>query len=504
MDLDVHRAIQLLALTRAATRLGKEGLITETFHPMWLGNWLTDMNQASAFFDVAEGGYKDPYSVWDKHKYNGAKIITDNPTEWTNMFKALWEHEWHTIVTWKEFQGFPKDVTAVPAGVDDIGGYYPYDHFDVVDRADKSGESLDKWEFEGSKKPGMTRTACDGVFTQCLYRQLNPVFSQTKGRAQPENLRLIGYATHTLQDFFAHSNFIELLLEVFSKERRLDADLSKALVSERTGTYAAYAENEDPGKTPVMTGRFDRIDTVASLLRIYERNLVAIWGDLDAGGFHGKHGETGELMLEVLFGTFTQEPFRRVGLEAAKGVLRIQQFIQNVGDAVVKGAVKFVAGVVEFFSPSGVTDTIDEAKKLLLVTDSKEAKDYAKAGRIMYLLHNIEEMLREQLTKGWKPQLPHHTLLTKDHDESQPEVRLAFKLACSFAVDVTTDILCEYFRGGDLDAVNGILSQVYQHPREFLKNDRFTERLNEAVIQLYGKRWWQWADNNDNGLAPVR
>ncbi len=49
MNLNVHRVISYLGLKRAAKRLSKMNIL-EDFKAIWLGNWLTDMNQASAFF----------------------------------------------------------------------------------------------------------------------------------------------------------------------------------------------------------------------------------------------------------------------------------------------------------------------------------------------------------------------------------------------------------------------------------------------------------------------
>jgi len=61
MDLKVHRAILFLALQRVSQRIDPnksiippDKLLEQAFLSLWLGNWLTDMSQASAFFDVLD------------------------------------------------------------------------------------------------------------------------------------------------------------------------------------------------------------------------------------------------------------------------------------------------------------------------------------------------------------------------------------------------------------------------------------------------------------------
>ena len=121
MDLNIHRAISFMALRRAQRRLG--GDLMGCFHPLWLGNWLTDMNQASAFFDVLEADYKDPYEVWRGGKYAFAGTIQDHRDEWTRLFQTLWQHEWKEMAEWPAFRNLPASA-ARPASADDIGGYY--------------------------------------------------------------------------------------------------------------------------------------------------------------------------------------------------------------------------------------------------------------------------------------------------------------------------------------------------------------------------------------------
>lgn len=53
MDIDKHRAISYCGFKRChdhIPELRDDSEYRKTFYPLWMGNWLTDMSQATAFF----------------------------------------------------------------------------------------------------------------------------------------------------------------------------------------------------------------------------------------------------------------------------------------------------------------------------------------------------------------------------------------------------------------------------------------------------------------------
>lgn len=546
MDLKVHRAILFLALQRVKQRIDRnksiispEELLNKAFYPLWHGNWLTDMNQASAFFDVLENKYQDPYTRWrSRGTYDFPQVIRDHQTEWKNLFNALWNEECRTVAQFPAFSNItPPAPQLTVTDANQIGGYYPYDHFDVADRmrplcpqcsgamsmtadqkqstcANPQHASLqagnegnvqwepvpDSVEFDNAKDK-LSHTIHRGVFTECLWGPMNTAL--VGQREHVDNLRILGKALHTLQDLFAHSNFVELLLLCGELKNLLPQALSDALKAERVGSYAAYAFDFPVDKTIVVASRFNQMDTVASILKIYRENLVPSWGDLEAGGYEGPAGKTRDLMVEVLFGTFSNQPFAPSALATVKKTIEVSDFIARVGDSIKSGAVRFFAWVAQKLTDDQrARAAISEVEGLLLAANDAKAKDFANAGRIMYLEHVISKRLEEKLRNdrqvpGCKV-LPHHTLLAKDQDVSHPECRLGFKLASLLAVDLTAQILEQYLTGGDLTAIEKVLSARIVHPATLLGNTASAKALKDLIPTIYGERWWHTGDQKND------
>jgi hypothetical protein len=113
----------------------------------------------------------------------------------------------------------------------------------------------------------------------------------------------------------------------------------------------------------------------------------------------------------------------------------------------------------------------------------------------MYLERVIETRFLDELARakqGGERILPHHTLLAKDQDVSQPESRLAFKLACRMAVDLTALVLEQYLLGSGIEEVARILQRCIVHPSVLLSETKATTVLQSDVPRLYGERWWMY------------
>lgn len=533
MDLNVHRAILWLALDRVKQRPNAKSFIVppaqlarSLFHPLWLGNWATDMGQASAFFDVLENKYRDPYQRWRiDGTYEFPVQIAEHKAEWLAMFNTLWEKECEAVATAPDFAGIdcPQEVRFSDANA--IGGYYPCDHFDVADRnapvcsckqVMDISEDQSSWTCPGCKsvlgvghegacdwkivpdrfeydraKDRLSHTIQQSVFVDCLWGPLNVALKGDRSRF--DNLRRLGKALHVLQDFYAHSNFPELLL---ASTKGLPEPLTKLLETRPAGSFASYIQETDPKKALVVTGRFDQVDTVASILKIYRQSLVPRWKDLEDGGYQGERGKARDLMVEVLFGTFSNEPFfSPAALQAVKTALQVNDFFEAVGDVVKNGAIAFFGGVAKLFADKAAKQSIDRVQDLLMAATDVEARNFEKAGRLLYLERVIERHLEDKLgqdrgANGTRV-LPHHTLLAKDQDVGQPECRLVFKLACLMAIDLTAEVLEVYLSGGDLGAMEALLRRRIAHPMTILGDyPKIGKALVKVVPKIYGERWW--------------
>jgi len=545
MDLSVHRTILFLAIERLkkSPNLGKffidpAKLTNDLFYPMWQGNWLTDMNQASAFFDVLENKYRDPYTRWKPSgQYDFPIAIRKYQTEWVNMYNALWREECKEVAGIKEFKLGTCSAAVIISDPSTVGGYYPFDHFDVADRqrplcptcklplnlsnnlkewkcsdlshpvviAGEDGDAIwepvpDTYEYDNAVD-GLSWTAHRGVFTECLKGPLNSALScrTTDPADLCASLRYLGKATHILQDFYAHSNYVELLLEC-ADPKLLPAALVTALDSECAGSFASFLKPAQPKDAIVVTGRFDQVDTVASILKVYRENLVVRWNDLEAGGYLGNRGKTRDLMVEVLFGTFSNQPFTPRALGAIKKVFEVTDFLSEVGDRIKRGTISFFGWLAKKLTDRDAEESIDKVQDLLLAANDVQAKDYAKAGRIMYLERVIEKDLLNKLeadrAKNSGKVLPHHTLLAKDQDTAQPECRLAYKIACLMAVDLTAQILEQYLLGKGALEVERVLAASIMHPSTQLTgNPQFSQAFYSRMPQLYGERWYLVANS---------
>lgn len=538
MDLSVHKLILRLALerTKASPKakrfpVGKRALVDRLFYPMWLGNWASDMNQASAFFDVLETKYRDPYQRWKNDgSYDFPAVIAQNRDRWEMLYATLWDKEREATAADPTYRGIacPDGIDIADANI--IGGYYPLDHFDVADREvprcpscqqamelgyTASGEAAwrcgsphpdvpvaregacqwipapDSAEYTGAKNQ-LSWTVDRAVFEHCLYGPINR--SLVGDRLSPDNLRSLGKALHILQDFFAHSNFAELML---LSAKKLPKELTQALRIAQPGSFSSFIRDVAPAEMTVVTGRFDQVDTVASILGIYRKGLVPSWDAGEPGG-GGAPGRPRDLMFEVLFGTFSNEPFAREALRAVKVASGVSDFFSAVGDWVTKGAIAFFGGVAKLLADAEAQEQITKVQGLLEAATDTQARDYATAGRIQYVEQVIERYLRNRLeadrAKLGPRILPHHTLLAKDRDMVQPECRLVFKLACLLATDLTAEVLELYLTDGSREEIEAVLRRRIRHPAEMLREEPHTRAaLQRLVPRIYGDRWWMVA-----------
>lgn len=480
MDINVHRAILYLALDKVRKETNQINLLDDHFAAIWLGNWITDMNQASCFLSFTDPK-ADYYTAFigEGVDYDIPDSIKKIETEWVNMYQAIWESEIDAckskINILKSTKPYKfKDLI----NLEHIGTYYPYDHFDVMTTESRK----ERQEFEEATN-SFTKTAHEALYEHACDRLLAKAFIE---RGTPESLFYLGRATHVLADFFAHTNYIEMLINI-----AIDDQVTVKYPTIKS--YFADPKNQvyrtDFGEI-VMSGRFDQIDTAASILKIYKRSLVPELDDFDYTSVDDKVESTeNDLFLEIIFGTFSNYPLINQIHKLSEAVSTISDSISKIKQAVIKGLFVFFKKVIQVVTDDekdeiveGLFNTTEQ-----LVIDKDLVNKYKKAGQIQCLELEIAKILHEEISKK-KIKLPHHTLIAKDSDNPHPVKRLEYKLACCLAYEVTRHVLAVYYsKNGSFEEAKRLIQQSYCHPHAFyLKNKAY---VIDSLSEMYGVHW---------------
>ena len=158
-----------------------------------------------------------------------------------------------------------------------LGLYRPEEHIDNPDGIkDSTGidpqfrKAVDPKELEidlglGLKKyirtPGLPRDNGPSTAAEFIVSELDAAIGS--GRSN-EGFRHLGAALHTIEDYFAHSNFVELSL----------IELGRTNVFPWAGTTIGGATNPVlNGKFPIVTGSFGASDTAVSVLDVLGEHL---------------------------------------------------------------------------------------------------------------------------------------------------------------------------------------------------------------------------------------
>lgn len=585
MDLDKHRAVSYCGFKRChdlVPELQKKSAYRKIFYPLWMGNWLTDVNQTSAFFSFlpdhdhaedidrnedfpepirwrwlrrcsgrremerarrAKEGQKNDYY---QNRKNGVYVLPSffrtRPAfrkRWEQLIAALWKEEWGSAEKAWEFsremgelpESFPLDrpeSVVLPGRAEEIGCYYPLDHFDVADQdvyfvqKEKWGTreelELDRYEERGF----MTATAVEALDyakRDWLKKAFNATQSTDRESTRKNRLadyqavKLLGHGLHILQDFYAHSNYSDLLLICMAEEKLLSDYWNRRILylahETEVGTFNAFVlckeqptEQHGRGeKTPLVTGRFDPVDTVHTLLHLALANIHS--QDSEAG----QGGEAGEDRLyRILFGTFSDINIVRDIQNSVSLYRELSREINRMQNAVANFFVDYLVtpAVEEIFEEQEhIVDTYLLLKDVTLKNE-ETLQEYRKAGELLFHQRSIEKHLRRQISKAEQEGnmiLPHHALLAKDHDKSNDAVKISYKLSCALAAEVSTEVLVKYFQGADFSELEPLLQRRYMHPKFHRENCAQTGSLNQVIHALNGK-WFQYAlQNPENGQS---
>ncbi len=262
-----------------------------------------------------------------------------------------------------------------------LGVYRPEEHIDNPFGTDGEGQMLDSAfrgpclaegapELEVDEKTWLKKyIASPGLWTTSLgyvKRQLG--LAMLAGRTA-EGMRHFGAALHTLEDFFSHSNFVELMLREF---RREVVPWSRRRTIPGGDTQRTYY--------PVVTGVFASLDTLSSVAieatQMLEKLPVCV---------AGKRSEGTEIALLLL------EDYDLDAHKGAEGVLKaIEELERNYPNAATLACRNVTLPVKHLTTKFG------------------------------YLLHeaaNTIDDYQTQYANGPNPENPTHTQLAKDHDD---------------------------------------------------------------------------------------
>jgi hypothetical protein len=598
MHLDKHRAISYCGFSRChdlIPELQDNNQYQAVFYPLWMGNWLTDMNQATAFFsflphqeqpgllqhwlsflkklhavfpetrwlkryiDRKEGTLKhirhaarqektDYYQSRKDGTYILPDFIEQNTafkTTWENLFATLWQDEWHSAEeAWGTSHNIGELSTGLPMATplhetntpavtpgtaEEIGAYYPLDHFDVtnqyiIQEGVRVLDDREELELKNHAEQGFMASTALEALEYAKQDWLKKAFEATqdgdraitcKNRLNDyQALKILGHGLHTLQDFYSHSNYSELLLICMAEQNLLDPYWNQRIQhlvhNTAIGTFNAFVLCKDSPddqhgsgeKTPVVTGRFDSIDTVHTLLHLA---IESIHSHNDETNHDEK--EKKDRIVGLLFGTFSEIDVvqkMRGNIEAYR---TFTSYIETIQDKITDF---FMEYLIDPFVKKALHSQETLVNAYLLLKDATMHNDhslqeYRKAGEMLFHQHTIENHLRKTVTKAeqaGKIILPHHALLAKDHDKGNDAVKLSYKLSCALAAEASTEVLVKYFQGAAFSELEPLLARRYVHPKFHREQCAATGSLNRTIQNLQGKKWFQHAvQNPENGQS---
>ncbi|XCN75215.1 MAG: HET-C-related protein [Candidatus Electrothrix aestuarii] len=592
MNIDKHRAISYCAFKRCYDLLSEDlknnSEYQKIFYPLWMGNWLTDINQTSAFFSFIpertqdlesdndpnspgpvqfnwlrrcigrkelermERTREDKKSDYYQNRKDGSYVLPsifhtrpDFSKRWENLIAALWGDEWtSTKDAWKfskdmgEMEDFlsleePSAPGVTTGTAEEIGVYFPLDHFDVTDQYIIQGneqvlDNREASEFAGYKnRDFMTSTVQEALkYTKQDWlkkafdatQDVDPSSTQQNRLTDYQALKLLGHGLHTLQDFYAHSNYSDLLLICLAEERFLDEYWNKRIhhLAHKTevGTFNAFVLHKEPstgqrtGKaTPVVTGRFDPIDTVHTLLHLAIDNIHS--HDEETHTQENKKDgkkEKEDRLLHILFNTFSDLDI----IQKVRGPIELYLDFSRQIDQIQAGISHFFMNYLVDPLVKDILQGQDQfVDAYLLLKDvtlhnEERLREYRKAGELLFHQHTIENYLRKEITEAEESGrmiLPHHALLAKDQDKTNDAVKLSYKLSCALAAEASTEVLVKYFQGASFSELEPLLKRRYVHPQFHIEQGDAVKSLRKAISSLNVKWFWYALQNPKNNQS---
>ncbi|MCW5213979.1 hypothetical protein VU13_01435, partial [Desulfobulbus sp. US5] len=306
------------------------------------------------------------------------------------------------------------------------------DHFDVTDQYiikenNRVLDNREELELKGHEERGFMTTTVKESLAYAVEDWIKKAFETTQDAdsavtrqnrlSDYKALKILGHGTHTLQDFYAHSNYTDLLLICMAEEKLLDDDywnrrIHHLVTETQVGTFNAFVLcKEHPSdkhgkgeKTPVVTGRFDPIDTVHTLLHLAIDNIHGHDEEETHTDTEGKEKDDSkknqESLYRILFGTFSD-------IDIVRKIKEPFETYQAVTDQVDKIKTAVAHFFLDYLVTPAVQDIFKKEKYIidtyLLLKDAtlnqvQALQGYRKAGELLFHQHTIENHLRKKST----------------------------------------------------------------------------------------------------------
>jgi len=511
MDIHVHNRLLWYGCNNAAKKLNGKNSIGDprAYFPFLVrGSWANDVNQATLFANDLPRNEKAPKPDVAVQR----------------LFNELWKQEKSAILGGMqreksvptEISEKAKQISAEESDVPSHFGNYSYmDHFDI-------NENKPRIEYGDKISNNQIALTIDEVKNDHIPNRLDhSTFIRNAPRTKEdrlnyEHLTSLGRALHTAQDFFAHTNYTELLLWTLAwkdpqGKSALDEDiifgfnnpdrfLIKTLyesiytplpttpgeIEKLTKKNTIMWYGKSPEATPLVSCLFDKRDLAYSMINLLIHHLES---DAEGGG-----SENNINLLLSVFGL----PAKPIIKFIKDTVNPIAEIFNSLGKQVRKLIVDTVLEDPRVKNSAAV----QTFRKLMDTFESAEAADWSQAGKLKYVLHSLEQNMSRELdnqsTDPDKAQLPHHSIIHKDYITYQPEKALRFRISAYLAVKVTEAIVLEHFSNEpNIENINSLLGKYMMHPAEQLnKNILDKKNLLTFIQKSYGTRWTEIADVN--------
>lgn len=495
MDIAVHNQILWKACVLAHRRGGLVDDPRKYFPLLARGSWINDVNQISVLTGAVDPGGTLPalqrlrQGLWKQDRAALMKDMAIDPA-------------------FREVRGEAEGLLrAVPSdALDDFGSYNRLDHLDVLRADDATVEAA----YARRSPLGRGKTIDEGVYG-VLDRLHTAAALAPADRFAWYRVSSLGRALHTVHDYYAHTDHVELLLWSLSQPQvpgGLDAGAIGVLMDPvaarrerwdricplpppgeagaRTPRGAMFWYGEDPGATPLVSTVFDTADTVCSLLEKYAEHLR------EAGGLSE---EDRDGYLDVAMSVLDLSGSRRLAIEAIIGVYEeIEETVASIGRA----ARRVLAGRLDDYARKkggAAGGRLATVARLVRRYDADEAREWKEAGGYDYVASSIFGDMLDELAARQEAlsfALPHHALLRKDRPMDRSDHALRYGLACLLATESTARLLRWYFSADPaLGKARAILDERLRHPhaQALSLGEAGNRALCGVIGALRGRDW---------------
>lgn len=230
------------------------GFSQEQCRRIYFGNWLRDFSQVI-----------DPKLLRPQGDFSGWTVLQElleaqlpklTREQLTAIVDLLALRQFHDLQT------TPQGRQAYKVDPAMLGVYRAFEHIDnptTLDREAINPKSIDK-DFQPLVFPEdpSNSTLCKSSMKQYIRRPIAFMKKRLQAAQEagptPEGMRLFGEALHILEDYLAHSNFVELSLKKQGHDEVL------------VWTPRVDSREESTHKWPVITGMFSSLDVLGSVI----------------------------------------------------------------------------------------------------------------------------------------------------------------------------------------------------------------------------------------------